>query len=144
MKSVPNLISYLHGFFWNFSQFLAIYFELFLSGSKFNSKNANEWGPLVSRHFRTGSACQRAVTAWLPRACAAPLARLKGAIGTMRRCLDSHPDRAARCPSRAAPSPRLARAHPDCAVVRVRSRSTLSEHATVVVRPPPPSRARPR
>jgi hypothetical protein len=27
MKSVPNLISYLQEFFWNFSQFLAIYFE---------------------------------------------------------------------------------------------------------------------
>jgi hypothetical protein len=35
MKSVPNLIYYLHEFVWNFSQFLAIYFELFLPGSKF-------------------------------------------------------------------------------------------------------------
>jgi hypothetical protein len=51
MKSVPNLISYIHEFFWNFSQFLAIYFELFSSGSKFNSENAHEWGPPVSRRF---------------------------------------------------------------------------------------------
>jgi hypothetical protein len=35
IKSVPNLISYLHEFPWIFSQFLAIYFELFLSGSDF-------------------------------------------------------------------------------------------------------------
>jgi hypothetical protein len=40
MKSVPNLIFYLHEFFWNFSQFLAIYFELFSSGVNFNSENA--------------------------------------------------------------------------------------------------------
>jgi hypothetical protein len=51
MKSVPNLISYLHEFFWNFSQFLAIYFELFPSESKFNSEDADEWGPPVSRRF---------------------------------------------------------------------------------------------
>jgi hypothetical protein len=31
-KSVPNLISYLHEFLQNFSQFLAIFFELFSSG----------------------------------------------------------------------------------------------------------------
>jgi hypothetical protein len=31
-KSVPNLISYLHELFRNFSQFLAIFFKLFSSG----------------------------------------------------------------------------------------------------------------
>jgi hypothetical protein len=49
MKSVPNLISYLHEFFWNFSQFLAIYFELFSSGGIFNSENTDEWVPPIRR-----------------------------------------------------------------------------------------------
>jgi hypothetical protein len=31
-KSVPNFISYLHEWFRNFSQFLAIFYELFSSG----------------------------------------------------------------------------------------------------------------
>jgi hypothetical protein len=35
MKSVLNLISYLHEFFRNFSQFPAIYSELFSSGVNF-------------------------------------------------------------------------------------------------------------
>jgi hypothetical protein len=39
MKSVPNWIFYLHEFFYNFSQLLAICFELFSSGIIFNSKN---------------------------------------------------------------------------------------------------------
>jgi hypothetical protein len=51
VKSVPNLISYLHNFFWNFSQFLAIYFELFSSGGNFNTKIADMRGPSVSRRF---------------------------------------------------------------------------------------------
>jgi hypothetical protein len=38
MKSVPNLISYLHDFFQNFSQSLAICFEQFSFGVIFNSK----------------------------------------------------------------------------------------------------------
>jgi hypothetical protein len=66
MKSVPNLISYHHEFFWNFSQFLAIYFELFSSGSKFNSENTDEWGPPVSRRFPRRvllSACRHRVAA---------------------------------------------------------------------------------
>ncbi len=49
MKSVPNLISYLHDFFRNFSQFLAIYFELFSFGVIFNSEIADEWAPPVRR-----------------------------------------------------------------------------------------------
>jgi hypothetical protein len=49
MKSVPNLIFYLHEFFWKFSQFLAIYFELFSSGVIFNSENTDEWVPPVRR-----------------------------------------------------------------------------------------------
>jgi hypothetical protein len=76
MKSVPNLISYLHEFFWNFYQSLAIYFELFSSRVNFNSEITDERAPPVRR-----SAC--AVAVWLPRA--APLTRLKAAIGTARR-----------------------------------------------------------
>jgi hypothetical protein len=49
MKSVPNLISYLHEFFGIFSQFLAIYFELFSSGVIFNLENAEEWVSPVRR-----------------------------------------------------------------------------------------------
>jgi hypothetical protein len=49
IKSVPNLISYLHEFFQNCSQFLAIYFELYSSGVIFNSENADEWVPPVIR-----------------------------------------------------------------------------------------------
>jgi hypothetical protein len=44
IKSVPNLIFYLHE-----SQFLAIYFELYSSGVIFNSENADEWVPPVIR-----------------------------------------------------------------------------------------------
>jgi hypothetical protein len=51
MKSVPNLISYLHKFCWNFSQFLAIYFELFSSRGNFNTEIADMMGPPVSRRF---------------------------------------------------------------------------------------------
>jgi hypothetical protein len=43
------LIFHLHEFFWNFSQFLAIYFEPFSSVVIFNSKNADEWAPPVRR-----------------------------------------------------------------------------------------------
>jgi hypothetical protein len=39
MKSVPNWISYPHEVSWNFSQLLPNCFELFSSGSIFNSKN---------------------------------------------------------------------------------------------------------
>jgi hypothetical protein len=51
MKSVPNLISYLHKIFWIFSQFLSICSELFSSGSKFNSEIADMRGPPVSHRF---------------------------------------------------------------------------------------------
>jgi hypothetical protein len=70
-KSVPNLISYLHNFFWNFSQFLAIYFELFSSGVIFNSENDDEWVPpdrrraprrarLAARRCRVAATCRAA------------------------------------------------------------------------------------
>jgi hypothetical protein len=49
MKSVPNLIFYLHKFFGNFSQFLAICFELFSFVVNFNLKIADERAPPVRR-----------------------------------------------------------------------------------------------
>jgi hypothetical protein len=68
MKSVPNLIFYLHEFFWNFSQLLAIYFELYSSGVIFNSENANEWVPPVRRrapHRARLAACRCRVASTL-------------------------------------------------------------------------------
>jgi hypothetical protein len=58
-----------------------------------------------------------------------------------RACLSACRHRVAAMHPRAAP---LARAHPDHAIIRVYSRPSLFEHATVVVRTPPPSRALPR
>jgi hypothetical protein len=49
MKSVPNLIFYLPKFFGNFSQFLAICFELFSFGVNLNSEIADERAPPVRR-----------------------------------------------------------------------------------------------
>jgi hypothetical protein len=49
MKSVPNLISYLHEFSQNFSQSLAICFELFSFGVNFNSEITDEQAPPVRR-----------------------------------------------------------------------------------------------
>jgi hypothetical protein len=77
MKNVPNLISYLHEFFWNFSQFLAIFFELFSSGVIYlNSKF--DW--------RVGPACQWQCRAalnrdWLPRA--ALSGHTRGSLNTL-------------------------------------------------------------
>jgi hypothetical protein len=70
MKSVRNLISYLHKIFWKFFQFLAICSELFLSGSKFNSEITDMRGPPVSRRFLRRarlSARRRRMAATLPR-----------------------------------------------------------------------------
>jgi hypothetical protein len=80
MKSVPNSISYLHEFFQNFSQSLAIRFELFSFGVIFNSEIADERAPPVRRRPP------------LPRGCHA-----------LRRCRDLKPlsgQRAARPDSR--------------------------------------------
>jgi hypothetical protein len=57
-KSVPNLISYLHELFQNFSQSQAIYLELISFGINFNSEIADEWA--------------RAAAAWPPRAAPTP------------------------------------------------------------------------
>jgi hypothetical protein len=64
MKSVPKLISYLHEFSWNFSQFLAIYFERFLSGVILIWKTLTCQTPL--------SAPDPPGSAPLPRGCHAP------------------------------------------------------------------------
>jgi hypothetical protein len=63
MKSVPNLISYLHEFFWNFSQFLAIYSERFSSGVILIRKTLTSGSHLSDAAVRAGPACQCAVTA---------------------------------------------------------------------------------
>jgi hypothetical protein len=70
MKSVTNLISYLHEFFWNCSQFLAIYFELFSSRAIFNSEIADEWVPPVRRRAprRAHLAARRCQVAAIRRA----------------------------------------------------------------------------
>jgi hypothetical protein len=61
MKSVPNLISYDHEFFQNFSQSLAICFELFSFGVIFDSEIANEWAPPVRRRAAV-CCCRMAAT----------------------------------------------------------------------------------
>jgi hypothetical protein len=50
MKSVSNLISYHHELFQNFSQFLAICFELFSFGVIFNSEITDELGRASAAH----------------------------------------------------------------------------------------------
>jgi hypothetical protein len=67
MKSVPNLISYLQEFFWNFSQFLAIYFERFSSGVILIRKTLTSGSHLPDAAVRAGPAWHRAIAAWLPR-----------------------------------------------------------------------------
>jgi hypothetical protein len=68
MKSVRNLIFYLHYCFWNFSQFLAIYFERFSSGVILIRKTLTKWVPpvrrrclrwahLAARHCRVAATC---------------------------------------------------------------------------------------
>jgi hypothetical protein len=49
-KSVPNLIFYLHEFFQNFSQSLAICFELFSFGEIVYLEITDERAPPVRRH----------------------------------------------------------------------------------------------
>jgi hypothetical protein len=100
MKSVPNLISYLHEFFQNFSQSLAICFELFSFGVIFISEITDERAPPVRRR-----APHRAHTTERPRA--------------HRHCPDSALALAA-CPT-ASPRSSRPRRRP------VRSRSSLSE-----------------
>jgi hypothetical protein len=73
MKSVPNLISYLHEVFQNFSQSLAICFELFSFGVIFNLEITDERAPPVRRHAprRAHAAARRCRMAATRRADAA-------------------------------------------------------------------------
>jgi hypothetical protein len=73
MKSVSNLISYLHEFFQNFSQSLAICFELFSFGVIFNSEITDERAPRVKHRAprRARMAAQRCRMAATRRADAA-------------------------------------------------------------------------
>jgi hypothetical protein len=98
MKSVQNLIFYLHKFFWNFSQFLAICFELFLFEVIFNSEITDERAPPVRRRVprRARTATRRCRVAATCRAVARGLKPLSGQRAT-------RPNSPA---SRAPPSPR--------------------------------------
>jgi hypothetical protein len=68
MKSVPNLIFYPYKVFWNFSQFLAICFELFSFGVIFNSEIADEWDTPVRRRVPRRARVQRDSASRVPTA----------------------------------------------------------------------------
>jgi hypothetical protein len=87
MKSVPNLIFYIHYCFWNFSQFLAIYFERFSSGVILIRKTLRSGSHLSDDVVCAGPTWQRTIAAWLPRA--APHPCIKCAVRTARRRPDS-------------------------------------------------------
>ena len=89
MKSVPNLISYLHEFFQNFSQSLAICFELFSFGEFVYSEIADSGPHLSAVARRAGLARQHATAAWPSRA--APTLWLKAATSTAPRPPDNRP-----------------------------------------------------
>jgi hypothetical protein len=74
MKSVQNFISYHHKIFSNFSQFLAIYFELFSSRVNSNSKISDMRDPPVSLPL---PAPGPPLSMLSPRGCHAPCARAK-------------------------------------------------------------------
>jgi hypothetical protein len=148
MKSVPNLIFYVPKIFRNFSQFLAICFELFSFEVNLNSEITDERAPLVRCR-----APRRARVAACRRRGLKPLSGQRAA----------HPDR----PPRIAPaadrptSPRLARAvvaptapRLTCAAVAPTASPTASPSRPKPRRPdrhpgrlaarPTPSRRRPR
>jgi hypothetical protein len=96
MKSVPNLIFYLHKFFGNFSQFLAICFELFSFRVNLNSKIADERAPPVRRRapYRACAAARRCRVAATCRAVARglkPLPRQSRLARTTAAPTASHP-----------------------------------------------------
>jgi hypothetical protein len=140
MKSVPNLISYLHEIFKNFSQSLAICFELFSFEMIFNSEIANERAPPIRRRTPRGPARQRAVAVWLP--CAAPTPRLKADVGTACRASrqpSSLTPPASQQPASLAPpaSPpsRPSRSLKSCRPDRRRAAPTASRRSPVAVTP---------
>jgi hypothetical protein len=83
MKSVPNLISYRHEFFWIFSQFIDIYFELFSFGGIFNSENADELVPTAPRRRR----CPNYLASPRPDHAIAAVQSRAAAVSESRRCL---------------------------------------------------------
>jgi hypothetical protein len=121
LKSVPNLISYLHEFFQNVSQSIAIFFELFSFGEFVYSEIADS-GPHLSANAR------RAGPAWLPRV--APTSQLKAAVGTARRA------------SRQLARPR--RARPTAAPLSVPPPSRRAARVPIAACAPPSPRPSPR
>jgi hypothetical protein len=93
MKSVPNLIPYLHEFFQNFSQSLAIYFEIFSSRVNFNSEITDERAPPVRRltPHRARAAARRFRVASMHCAVARGLKSLSGQRAARPDSPASHP-----------------------------------------------------
>jgi hypothetical protein len=85
MKSVANLIYYLHKFSWNFSQLIPNCFELFSSQSIFNLKNRCRGVPPVSLSL---SATSPPVSTPFPHGCYAP-APAPHHKGVSRHCLSA-------------------------------------------------------
>jgi hypothetical protein len=71
MKTVPNLISYLHKFPWIFSQSLLFILSYFHPGIIFNTENADEWGTCQPPLFAPGPP----VSTPSPRGCHVPTPR---------------------------------------------------------------------
>jgi hypothetical protein len=103
-KSVPNLISYLHEFFQNFSQSPPIYFELISFGINFNSEITDKRAPLVSHR-----APRRARTA-AHRCCVAATRHADSAA--LSRCRDRAPHVPTASPALRAASRRVPTASP--------------------------------
>jgi hypothetical protein len=133
-KSVPNLISYLHEFFQNFSMSPAICFELISFRYFIKSEITDKRAPLVSRR------------APLPHGRHAPRQRsgIKAAIGTARRASRQRRHFRPRAPTasrrahRFRPPPRSTRRRPDSLVVAaVRAPPPRSKRARLPRRRPP-------
>jgi hypothetical protein len=124
---------YLHECFWNFSQLLAICFELFLSKSIFNSKNRCRGVPPVSLSLRAGPPVSTLFLRGCHPPALAPHTRHKGA-GRQRR----GPSRSA---PTARPPPHLARRRQPCPKPPpLCFRPRVSERATLPSPSPPPRR----
>jgi hypothetical protein len=122
MKSVPNLIFYLHKFFGNFSQFLAICFELFSFRVNLNSEIANERAPPVrrrapcracaaARRCRVAATCRVVARGLKPLSRQSRLARTTAAPTASCASPSPRPPRTRR-PTAPAQSPRRSRRRP--------------------------------
>jgi hypothetical protein len=144
-ENVPNLISYLHEFFQNFSQSLAICFELFSFGEFVYSEIIDSGPHLSAAARRAGPARQRAVAAWLPRAThlACALRRYRDSTPRVPTAHLAPADRVPRSPCRRQRSTRRARPSPDC-LARAARLPTASRRARPSPRPTSsPRRTRP-